>query len=317
MEKVALPDSLQSDSASPPRLRGVVPVLCTPFLDDEGLDEDGLLAQIEFAAAQGANALCAPAFGSEYYKLTHAERLRVAELLARHSRVPALINCGAGSLRETVAFCDHAASIGAAAIMVAPPSTVPLGAEEIRRFYEAVCRNVRLPLMLQDSDFSGAGLPLELFVRLSEQFPQFRYAKLENPLAGTKCRRIIEQSRGRVQVMYGWGGMRLFDGLDHGAAGIMPGAAMTRLYVRIMDLYQSGSTTQAQSLFEKLLPLLVFSLQHLELFISMEKRMLTRLGVFKSARLREPTLHLEDEYERRLQMLMDQVLAEMAAIAPR
>lgn len=313
MDTKVVSSSLQADFVRSPQLRGVVPVLCTPFRDDESLDEDGLLAEIEFAAAQGASAICAPAFGSEFYKLSDGERMRVAELLARHSRVPAVINCGAGSLTTTAAFCTHAASVGAAAIMVAPPSAVPLGADEVRRFYESVCRDVRLPLLLQDSDFSGAGLPLELFVRLSDQFPQFLFAKLENPLAGTKCRRIIELTNGKVQVLYGWGGMRLFDGLDHGATGIMPGAAMTRLYVRIMELYQSGSTAEAQNLFEKLLPLLVFSLQHLELFISMEKRMLTRLGVLNSARLREPTLHLEGEYARRLQTLMDQVLAELAS----
>ena len=49
---------------------GVVPVIPIPFHDDERIDEDALRRLVEFAAAAGIGAVCLPAYGSEFYKLS-------------------------------------------------------------------------------------------------------------------------------------------------------------------------------------------------------------------------------------------------------
>lgn len=60
-------------------LRGVVPVVPTPFRDDESIDLDGIASCVEFAVRCGVCAVCLPAYGSEFYKLTEAERRQVVE----------------------------------------------------------------------------------------------------------------------------------------------------------------------------------------------------------------------------------------------
>jgi dihydrodipicolinate synthase/N-acetylneuraminate lyase len=297
-------------------LPGVIPVMCTPFTASEAIDEAALRNEVDFTIHSGAVAVCAPAFGSEVYKLSDAERYRVAEVVVEQAagRVPAVVGTSSGSLHGTVEFSRHAESIGAAVIMVAPPRMVTLGVGELTRFYEAVCNSVNIPVMLQDADFTGGGLPATLLADLAHRCPNFRFAKLENPMAGAKCRDTIRLSGSRVQVLYGWGGLNLFEGLAHGASGIMPGPSLTDLYVRTLQLYHAGQTEAARPLFHRCMPFLVFGLQHLELFIHMEKSVLVRRGIVPSSRMREPTLRLDPEYQALIDELVDIVVALAADV---
>jgi len=45
-------------------LNGIVPVMCTPFLADESIDEASLRRQIDFAVENGAAAVCGPGLAS-------------------------------------------------------------------------------------------------------------------------------------------------------------------------------------------------------------------------------------------------------------
>ena len=103
-------------------------------------------------------------------------------------------------------------------------------------------------------------------------------------------------------------GLALLDGLLRGACGLMPGASLTDVYVRIFRLWDSGRISEAKSLFYRFQPFLVFGLQHLELFIGMEKEILVRRGIFTSARLRTPTPVFDDQYQQQAEEWIDFVL---------
>jgi dihydrodipicolinate synthase/N-acetylneuraminate lyase len=297
-------------------LRGVIPILLTPFHEDGSVDEDSLRKQIDFCIAGGSAGLCAPAFASEYYKLADAERTRIAEIVVQHAnhRIPILVNVGSPSVRSTSYFCRHAESLGADGLMVAAPRVVPLGVADLTRYFEEVCRSVKIPVMIQDADFQGAGLLARLFVELAERCPNFRYVKLENVLPGERSQDIITRSSGKIQVLYGWGGIRLFDGLAHSVCGIMPGPALVAIFVEIFRLYDSGRVQEAKAWFQRILPFLVFGLEHLELLIQMEKRVLMRLGVIASDRLREPTLRLDAAYQQQIEGMIADALTMIAEL---
>ena len=288
-------------------LSGVVAVIPTPFRPDETVSEECLRRAVDFAIRAGAKAVCAPAFGSECYKLTDEERQRVAAVVVEQAdrRVPVFISTGSGSARSTMEFSRYSESLGAQGIMVAAPRVVALGPAELTRFYDVVCASVGIPVMIQDADFAGSGLAASFIASLAERCSNFLFAKLENPLAGAKCAEILRLTQQRLQVLYGWGGLSLLDGLAHGAVGVMPGTALTPLYARVMSLYRFGRKGEARSLFNQIVPLLSFSLQHLELFILMEKRLLLRRGVIRCDRLREPTLQLDEAYRVQIEELCE------------
>ena len=278
-------------------LRGVLPVLLTPFLPNGKIDDESLRKEVDFAINAGAAGVCSPAFGSEYYKLSDPERYEVTRIVVEQpaGRLPVWASTGSGSVHATVEFSRYAESIGATGVMGVAPKIVPLGLKELTSFYEGVCRSVKIPVMIQDADFTGSGLPADFLVSLSERFPNFQFAKLESVLVGPKCSDILRLSGGKLQVLYGLGGIALPDGLARGACGVTPGVAVTDLYARIFHLWDAGRHEVAKSLFYRFQPYLVFALQHLELLIGMEKRILVRRGVLSSDRLRAPTPYFDDQ----------------------
>ena len=295
-----------------------MPVMVLPLAADEAIDEAVLRREVDFAIAGGASSICAPGFASEFYKLTDEERRQVIRVVAEqsHGRVPMFASTGCGSVKATVELSQYAQSAGAAGLMVVAPKWVPLGAAEQKTYFEGVCRNVDLPVMLQDADFAGAGLSASLIVELADRCPNLKYAKLENVLAGGKCAEIVRLSQGRVQVLYGLAGITLLDGLAHGAIGVMPGPSFVKAYVRIFELYGSGQTEEAKAVFYRMQPYISFAMQHVEVVIQMEKLALVRQKVYASDRMREPTLHLDEPYQNQMEDLISLMLALCEKIEP-
>ena len=180
---------------------------------------------------------------------------------------------------------------------------------EVVDFFSRLCDSVQLPVMLQDADFTGAGLPSNIFVDLSNRYENFLFAKLEVTLPGQKCADIVKRTNGRLQIIYGLAGIAMMDGLAHGASAMMPGTAVVDVYARIYRLYQDGRIEEAKDLFYRLLPYLTFAMQHLELAVGIEKRVLVRRGIFPSARMRRPTLFYDDAYEAQIEELVSRVVA--------
>ena len=293
------------------RLHGITPVMVSPFWDDEGLDENNLRRQIDFAINNGAAAVAGPGYASEFYKMSDGERYRFAEVLVDQAkkRVPVIIATSSDSTYLTIEFSKFAERMSADCLMVTPPRTTKLPASEIVEYYSRLCSAVSIPVMLQDADFTGAGLPADVFVDLAMRHENFLFTKLEIIMPGQKCAEIIERTNGRMQVIYGLGGIAMLDGLYRGASAFMPGAALLEVYVLTYELYRSGLTREAQALFARLIPYLAFALQHLELAVGMEKRVMARRGIIPSARMRQPTLRFDKAGEQQIEQYVDEAVA--------
>jgi len=292
-------------------LNGITPVMATPFREDETINVAELRDEIDLAIDGGAAAICGPGFGAEFYKLSDDERCLFIDVLVEQAngRLPVIAATSCGSVHNTVEMSQYAQKAGADCLMVTSPRSAPLPASEVVDFYSRLCASVDIPVMLQDADFTGAGLPAPIFVELARKHPNFRFAKLEVTLPGSKSAQIIEQSQGQVQIIYGLGGIAMLDGLDHGASAMMPGSACLEVYTRVYELYKGGLKEEAKALFHRLIPYLAFALQHLELAIHIEKRVLVKRGVFSSARMRRPTLGLDDIYSKQMDSLVSDVVS--------
>jgi dihydrodipicolinate synthase/N-acetylneuraminate lyase len=288
------------------RLNGITPVMCTTFREDESIDDGPMRRQIDFSIENGAVAVCGPGYGGEFYKLSDTERYHWVDVLLEHTnkRVPAIAATSSGSTQSTIEFSRYAEKMGADCLMVNAPRTAPLQASEMIGFYSRLCDAVSIPVMLQDADFTGSGLPAKVFVELAKRHKNFLFAKLEVLLPGQKSAEIIEQSDGQVQIIYGLGGIAMMDGLAHGASAVMSGASCLDAYVRIYDLYKQGQKAEAKAVFYRLVPYLAFAMQHLELAVHMEKRVFVRRGILPNARMRQPSLVLDATYQDQIEDLV-------------
>jgi dihydrodipicolinate synthase/N-acetylneuraminate lyase len=292
------------------RLAGITPVMVTCFRDDESVDDHGLRVQIDAAIGGGASAVCGPGFGSEFYKLSDEERHHFVEVLVRHvkGRVPVIAGTSCGSAHATIDFSRRAERLGADCVMVAAPRVVRLPEEEIVSYYSRLCEAVAIPVMLQDADFGGSGLPTGVFVDLARRHSNLSFAKLEVALSGRRCAEIVERTSGQVQVVYGLGGIAMLDGLAHGASAMMPGSACIEVYAQVYELYHQKNPEGARALFDRLVPYLAFGQQNLEVAILLEKRVLQRRGILPSSRMRQPTFPLDPHYRDEIDELVSTVV---------
>jgi 4-hydroxy-tetrahydrodipicolinate synthase len=83
--------------------------------------------------------------------------------------------------------------------------------------------------------------------------------------------------------------------MRRGAAGFIPAAQTTEVYVAIWDAFQSGDEERAREIFVHLQPFL--SLLQL-VGLRLCKEVLVRRGVIQSATMRRPNVAEMDQYDR-------------------
>ena len=291
-------------------IRGIVPVLVVPFDAGEELDLDSLRRLVEFSVAKQLPAVCLPAYASEFYKLSLDERYALVEAAVEASdgrlRVVAQSNHYSAKLAAEIAKRNE--ELGAGAISVAVPRLFALPEEDIFRYLATFLEATSLPVLIQDFNPAGATLSPSFVGRLNREYPQFRYLKLEEPLMAPKLRQIQEETEGGVEVLEGWGGLYLVEGILSGACGSMPGLGMAELLQEVFSLAKVGDFKTALDIFSDVLPHIVFSLQNLELYLYMEKQLLLQRGLIAEGVVRSATYTPDEDTVRYVQILTDRVL---------
>ncbi len=151
--------------------------------------------------------------------------------------------------------------------------------------------------MLQDWDPSGLGLPIPLIQRLFEEIEEFKALKIETVPAGPKYTAVLQATGGKLHVSGGWAVTQMIEGLDRGVHAFMP-TAMHEIYCEIYRRYASGNRDGAVDLFHRILPILAFSNQHLDLSILFFKRLLWKEGTYATPRCRKLSLAFDAIHER-------------------
>lgn len=266
-------------------LRGVVPIIPTPFTSDEAIDFDALGQCVRFAASKNLVAACLPAYASEFYKLNDGERRQIVEaaIRAADGKIAIMAQANHPSARNAAELARQYEGLGASLISFALPRIFPLKESDLLEYAATICRATRLPVLIQDFNPGGATVGGDFARKLADECSNFRYLKLEEPLMGAKVRTIIEATGGRIGVLEGWGGMYLLDLIPSGICGLMPGLGIADLLAHVWQSATTGGAEEASDLFRVLLPQIVFALQHSELFNWVEKRLLARRGVLPEA----------------------------------
>jgi 4-hydroxy-tetrahydrodipicolinate synthase len=293
------------------RVNGIVPIIPTPFTVEEQVDWPSLPRLVDFACAAGACAICLPAYASEFYKLSEDERLRLVTGAVRHAagRVPVFAQVNFVSLRQAVETAREAQKAGATAIAAAVPRMFALGETDLYRYFDRLLSSIDIPLLIQDVNPSGPTVTARFVSELHRAHSHFRWIKLEEPMMSSKVTAILEATNGEVGVLEGWGGMYMLDLIPAGICGVMPGLAVSDLLAKVFRLAAKDDMVGAHKIHEAVLPQIVFSLQHMELFHHAEKRLLVARGILQEAVVRQLTLSLDRHTEERISFLNGQILA--------
>lgn len=287
-------------------LRGIVTVLNTPFTEHDRVDTDALAAHVEYALRSGVAGFLVPALASEVYKLSAEERAVMVRTTLEAARgfVPVIGGATAATADERLSAARRLIELGCQGILASIPYTDDAG---YTRQVAALAQLEPPLLMLQDWDAAGYGLPLSLILDLFEQFEAFRSLKIEVVPAGVKYSQVLEATGGKLHVAGGWAVTQMIEALDRGVHTLMP-TGLHPIYTRIYHLYANGQRDAAAALFRRLLPVLAFSNQHLDISIHFFKRLLYRQGIYRTPRVREPILPFDGYYARIADELIEYAL---------
>src|ERR1700761_8930976 len=267
-------------------LFGVVPIVPTPFTEDEEIDEDALRRLIDFAIAGGIKAVCLPAYASEFYKLSDDEKLRVVKIAVEHAagRIKIVAQSNSPSLKIAIRLAQANVKAGADVISLAVPRIFGLPEDSIREYLSGFLSSIpTTPVLIQDFNPGGSSISVGFIKALMEKHSNFKYLKLEEPLCAPKFEEIIKATGGKVGLFEGWGGLYMLELTPLGIAGVMPGLAVADILQKVFVLRREGKDDQAFDLFEKVMPQIFFSLQNMELFHYAEKELLIARGVLTNS----------------------------------
>lgn len=276
----------------PVDLRGIVPSLNTPFLDNGNLDTTSLRRLIDHTVKSGCAGMLALAVAGEQASLSITEKVQFLEVAAAHNqnRIPLIISVTSPHFDESLFLAKHAYEAGAAGICYQPPA-----GSSRTNLYELLAQLSDVGpeiLMIQDLDWVGGGMEVPDIVKLFDELPKFQCLKIETVPAGPKYTEVIEATGGRLHVSGGWAVSQLMDALGRGVHAFIP-TGMEAVYVALYRLYQAGDHEQARTLFNQLLPILAFSNQHIDISIQFFKKARRAESLFSSDVCRSPKKKLD------------------------
>lgn len=308
----------------PTPLRGIFPVLVTPFHDDgeESIDVDGLRRCISFMHEIGCHGVTIAGVLGESNRMTDFETRLLIEAAVdvvkfangrQHNNTALAEDTGTrqGPFRvcvggmthpgtaATVALCEMAAEIGADAVMVSPTADTAAGGggqppdDALFHLLERVAAACpQTSIVLQDlPSSSGVRLPIALISHILHDIPQVTTVKLESLPTIQRMvalRDSTDSTKTPYSILTGLGA--LYSGFDLQGGrcdGFMTGFAFPEILLAMFELAQEGRCDKVHEVYQKYLPLIVLEQQPVG-GLAIRKEIYRRRGLIASSHLRHP-----------------------------
>jgi 4-hydroxy-tetrahydrodipicolinate synthase len=188
-------------------------------------------------------------------------------------------------------------------VIALPPYIARAHPDETLAYYRTISQAANLPIFVQNT---APGLDMAFLMRLLREVENIHYIKEEAHPSAHNISTIIATSSADCWGVFGgaWGRWMMSE-LKRGAHGFMPAAEVIDVHVKIWNAFQSGDEGTARSLFNQLLPLINLNLL---LGLRLNKEVLVRRGIIRTALMRMPGDLLPDEEDYRE---LDAILADL------
>ena len=291
-------------SSTTPRLAGVIPILATPFHDDESVDHASLARMIEFFAGMGVQAVTLLGVLGESNRLTDGERSAlIATAVKAAAGLPVIVGCSHTGTAATIALVREAASLGAVAVMLATSKQPAPNDDLVFSYYTRVAENTTLPIVLQDHPASTeVHMSTALILRIVNAVPAIACLKAESVPSPAKIAALRAGLETPLPILTGLGGLYGFFDLERGSDGFNTGFAFPEVLLALTACAKAGDLDGAYAIYQRYLPLMVFEQQP---GLAVRKEILRRRGLLSSARVRHPGGNIDAATSAQLASLLE------------
>ncbi|NUT36431.1 MAG: dihydrodipicolinate synthase family protein [Hamadaea sp.] len=272
-------------------VRGLIPVLATPFHPDGEVDLVSLAKLVGFQVESMVSGVAVFGFASEGFALTSTERSAILRTVAAEAGqwLPVVAGVAATGTRDAVDQVRAAAENGASVAMVVPPFMVKPSPAQMVDFYGEVAARGGLPIMVQDAPGpTGVTMPVSLLIELSK-LDGVESVKVETQPTAPKVGAVVDGTASDFLVLGGQNAQFLLEEYARGAVGTMPACEFPDLLQEPLAFWAAGDAPRARAAFARLLPLIRFGLQP-GIAWSIHKHVLVRRGIIRSATVRTPAV---------------------------
>ncbi|MDP9837182.1 4-hydroxy-tetrahydrodipicolinate synthase [Neorhizobium huautlense] len=299
--------------------KGVFVIACTPFTDNGALDTASVDSMVDFYYEKGADGLTILGMMGEAPKLTQAESIEVTKLtLTRSGDKPVVVGVSAPGLAAIGELTKAVMDLGAAGVMVAPPSSLRTD-DQIIAYYRNVVETVGkdVPVVLQDFPLvTGVQISTKVLGTIFEEHPSIVMLKHEDWPGLQKISDLRDaeaKGRRRTSILCGNAGAFITEEMQRGADGAMTGFAYPEMMVDVVRLSGEGKFDEAQDIFDAYLPLVRYE-QQPGLGLAVRKYVLAKRGAIASAAQRRPGAALNALAIKEVEKLIARQTAKLEAL---
>ena len=283
--------------------KGVFIIAVTPFTDGGSLDLESADRMVDSYIETGVTGITILGIMGEATKLTAEEsRIFAKRVIDRASgKVPVVVGASAPGFAPMSELTASVMDMGAAGVMVAPPSTVRTD-DQIYNYFVMVGETLgsSVAFVLQDHPVStGVQMTPSVILRIVKDVPTCVMLKHEDCPGLAKISAIRASSnRGetrRIAILTGnGGGLFLPEELSRGADGAMTGFAYPEMMVQVCNAHERGNVERAHDIFDAYLPLARYEQQR-GVGLAVRKYILAKRNIIASSSIRKPGPKLSAE----------------------
>jgi 4-hydroxy-tetrahydrodipicolinate synthase len=290
-------------------LTGVIPILATPFQDDESLDLHSWQRLLEFMLGLGVDGVTVLGVLGESNRMSDEERHTLIETAVAvvGRRVPIIVGTSATGTRTVQYLSRMAQDLGADAVMITPSKEATPNEDRILELYQRVADSISIPIVLQDHPASSdVHLPAPLIARIVRSVAAITCVKEEAIPTAPKIRQLREALTDRkISILSGLGALYAPFDLEAGSDGVNTGFAFPEMLQALVAAARDRDWMRVHQLYSRFAALIVFEQQP---GVAIRKDLLRRRGLFASARVRHPAATISPAQSAQLEAIVARTL---------
>ncbi|MEO8101017.1 MAG: dihydrodipicolinate synthase family protein [Betaproteobacteria bacterium] len=271
-----------------PRFSGVIPILATPFNDDESLDLASWQRMIEFMVGLGVDGITILGVLGESNRLSDHEReaLIKAAVATVRQRIPVIVGTSHSGSTAATYLSRMAEELGAAAVMVTPAREPVPNDERIVEYFHRISEGTRLPIVLQDHPASTeVQMSAPLILRIVKEVASIACIKAEAVPTPPKIRALRAGLPRPLPILSGLGALYAPFDLEAGSNGFNTGFAFPEVLRALVNAAQAEDFDRVHALYARFAALIVFEQQP---GLAVRKEILRQRGIIAGNRVRHP-----------------------------